>query len=207
MTDEEQKDFRNLLRESWLGSIMERDKSIFTVASGGIGLLFAFIQESKIRTQFEMCVYLIALAGFLAAVIASVLVFKENRDYFQALLLKTERNDKILSFLDKLMIGGFFIGIAFSTIFVGLKTIESYTENQKNENPAMNDNNRKPTQNPRERLDESAKGFDRLAPPTGQEKINASAIGFDKMTPSGGQAGGSSSSGAAGGADGKKEGS
>lgn len=132
MLADEQKDFRNLLRETWVDSRMEKDKSILAISSGAIGLLLTLSTQSGIKGPTQFAVYSLAILAFAVATVCAVVIFGANDDYLEAMIADQEATleaDKLgarLDRLDKILIGSFLCGIICAAVFTGLKTWETF---------------------------------------------------------------------------------
>lgn len=127
MTDIEQKEknvaFYTAIVDAWIGSSMERDKSILYIASGAIGLLVTLVTTVKYLTRWEFLFYFIALAAFLSTIIVVLIIFQRNTVFLTKLKADAENpedkqtasgGDPVLFFLDKALLVSFGVGMFFS---------------------------------------------------------------------------------------------
>ena len=114
MNEEEQKEFRGQLRNAWIQTSLERDKSILTLSFGAIGLLFVIVDQLPIDSKTTLLIFLLAILAFVVSVVSIVWIFQENRSLLESQLKEKEENSKLAGFLDKLAVGGFLLGLFFS---------------------------------------------------------------------------------------------
>jgi len=109
--------------DAWVGTSMERDRSILYITSGAIGLLITLATTSQGFTRWEFVFYFVSLAPFLLAIVFVLIVFHRNTIYLT--LLKEEAEDAgneaakraeecRLYFLDKGVLIFFGLGVLFA---------------------------------------------------------------------------------------------
>jgi hypothetical protein len=102
---------------------MERDRSLLTVASGGLGLLVSVLALSVKRpSAIQVVLYLIAFAAFLTTILAVIVIFDRNAAYIRRLLAGDPTHDRLLGILDRLAEICFMLGIV-SFMCVGVVTL------------------------------------------------------------------------------------
>lgn len=115
--------FYTAIVDAWVGSSMERDKSILYIASGAIGLLITLATGTKCFSRWEFLFYFIALAAFLSTIIVVLVIFQRNTVFLAKLKADAEKpedkktasgGDPVLSCLDKALLISFGVGIFFS---------------------------------------------------------------------------------------------
>jgi hypothetical protein len=112
------------LRDAWLATRMERDRSILTLSAGGIGLLVALMTARRPESSGQMVIYLFASIAFVTALIAGLMIFKRNATYLEAELAawragKTDLGDAGLVQLDWTLLVAFVVGVVL-TILVAI---------------------------------------------------------------------------------------
>lgn len=145
-TDESdnERDFRSVVLQSWVETRMEKDRSLLTLASGGIGLLLTLSTTSGLEGQLQLAVYFAALGAFMTAVLSAIAIFGANSDYLEAVHARDEAKKgaaaRRLRFLDRLLVGGFILGMLFAGTFTVLKSWQNFTghnqETSRHERPA-----------------------------------------------------------------------
>ncbi len=110
--------FRNVLVGAWVETKMERDKSLLTVASAGVGLLVAM---SATVSQLSVAATLISFGAFLITIICSIMIFSRNAKHLEVLIAndQSQDSDVFLSILDWISQISFAIGIV-SLSYLGI---------------------------------------------------------------------------------------
>ena len=117
--------YSNLVN-AWISSSMERDKSIFYIAAGGIGLLITLASSSRAVTQVEFLLYFLALSAFLLTIILLLFVFHRNTIHIKHYLINGTEKDEVLGYLDKLVTIIFGLGIVFS-FFIAITVLNRHS--------------------------------------------------------------------------------
>lgn len=115
------------LVQAWIGTKMEKDKSLLTLSSFGIGLVGTILTAVGVNSLFEIFVYGIIILCFLTTIISSILIFEKN-----AQVLKKEidiicsksnetSSNKLLGYLDKIMFWSFILGLIIF-LFIGVSS-------------------------------------------------------------------------------------
>lgn len=128
MNEEEQREYRNLLRQSWVTSSFEKDKSILTVSSAGIGLLITLASAFPIKDKITLFVFMAATLAFMIAVCAAIWIFSENRKVVLEQLHPEKSVRCIAKTLDRLLIYSFLTGLILSTFLAILVAVDSYVD-------------------------------------------------------------------------------
>lgn len=118
--------------DAWFNTSLEHDKSILTLATGGIGLLIALLPNVKLPAAEILVLYTGAIISFLVAIISILVVFRRNKTYIEQILVrKIAENDPVLAKADSIALWAFGFGAAFSA-FIGIATvIYSHTSEEK----------------------------------------------------------------------------
>lgn len=126
---------------AWFNTSLEHDKSILTLAAGGIGLLITLLTTVGLTSAEALVLYVAAIISFLVALISVLVVFRHNRKYIEQVLTgKAAENDPVLAKADLIALWAFGIGILFTAI-IGIATaIHSYTSKEK---PVTNESTKK----------------------------------------------------------------
>ena len=129
--DEKQVAYYGALVQGWIGTKMEKDKSLLTLSSFGIGLIGTILTAVGVNSLFEIIVYGIIIVCFLATIISSIIVFDKNADVLkkEISVLCSESNEpttiKSLKYLDRIMFWSFIIGLI---IFLFVGVLSSYNK-------------------------------------------------------------------------------
>ncbi len=128
---------------AWFNTSLEHDKSILTLAAGGIGLLITLLTTVGLSSAEALVLYVGAITSFLVALVSVLVVFRCNRTYIeQALAGKVGANDPMLARADSIALWAFGVGVVFTAV-IGIATaIHSYTSKEK----SMANEPTKPTQ-------------------------------------------------------------
>lgn len=122
--DEELKAWKNMLRQLWFTTSLEKDKSIITLSSAGLALLIAFVTRSSPKADYgtmEKMILLLGLCGFTASILAGVRCLGFNREVAEALLAD---KDEPKSLADDILRIGFLAGV-FAVALIGIAAILS----------------------------------------------------------------------------------
>lgn len=151
--------------DAWIASRMEKDKSIFYIASSGIGLLLTLAVSMGPFQWWEFLFYALALILFSATIGLTLWIFHRNSEYLEKVIRTgTKAKDKTLDRLDRaipIIFGaGIFVSlcIAFSVMYKQTVTKEEYMS-QKEQRP----------------LRESINGINRLQPSGETKSLNGIA--------------------------------
>lgn len=111
--------------DAWISSRMEKDRSIFYIASSGIGLLITLGISGVPVTRWEFVFYVVALLLFLVTILLVLWVFHRNPIYLESVIFPkpkneeakekdADENDGILGILDIIIPITFCLAILFS---------------------------------------------------------------------------------------------
>ena len=117
---------------AWFNTSLEHDKSILTLAAGGIGLLITLLTTIGLSSAEALVLYVGAITSFLVALISVLIVFRHNRTYIEQVLTgKAAENDPVLAKTDSIALWAFGTGVVFTAV-IGITTaIHSYTSKEK----------------------------------------------------------------------------
>jgi hypothetical protein len=128
---------------AWFNTSLEHDKSILTLAAGGIGLLITLLTTIGLTSAEALVLYVGAITSFLVALVSVLIVFRRNRTYIEQVLTeKAGANDPMLATADSIALWAFGVGVVFTAI-IGIATaFHSYISKEK----SMANEPTKPTQ-------------------------------------------------------------
>jgi hypothetical protein len=109
--------------EAFLENRMERDKSLLTLSTAGLGLVVTLWTTIGVATVVELGLGVAAAVAFMAAIYSLLEVFKENANYFEALTTKQDfvrPHDRLVR-LDRRADKAFYAGLLFA--FAGAVTV------------------------------------------------------------------------------------
>ena len=110
--------------QTWLDSRMEKDKTVVTLASAGVGLLVTLLTTAKVAHLWELLLYLVSAGGFLTAIHTTLRIFNLNTTHLERVIRGTESSSPILDRLDKRAFAAFMIGAGF---FVAVAVVAAYS--------------------------------------------------------------------------------
>jgi len=135
---------------AWISTKMEKDKSLLTLATGGVGLLVTLLTTIGTQSVTEVFLYGGAFAAFLVTIICTITVFGKNASHMESLIKnKDDGSDRYLNRLDRVIIWSFIIGLLFS-MSLGVKSgvnhfrhVESVVSDKNSSNrPGYSDSNK-----------------------------------------------------------------
>lgn len=122
---------------AWLTTTMEKDKTILTLSTAGLGVLVTFF--NNISINYNLIFYILALLSFIIAIHSGIKIFSENAEYCQSIITGNKYDKtKLLKCLDKRLINSFYCGIIFSII---LSSIFIYEKNIKEKDTVVSEKN------------------------------------------------------------------
>jgi len=102
------------LREAWVSTRMEKDKTLLTLATGGIGLLTTLATAVGPASKTELALYVVAGLSFAVAVVVAVMIFDRNSVHIEHVLNNAATEDKPLKWMDRTLLASFLIGLALT---------------------------------------------------------------------------------------------
>jgi hypothetical protein len=123
MTDQEEKKHNPCEIEwyaaglaAWYGTRLEHDKSLLTLAAGGIGLLISLVSAFGVESVESLILFTLALAAFILCVSAVLWIFKRNSKHIEDAVGQQKGNDPVLAVLDNVAVSTFLAGVVLSSI-------------------------------------------------------------------------------------------
>lgn len=102
------------LREAWVSTRMEKDKTLLALATGGIGLLTTLSSTVGPSSNTELILYVVAGVSFGVAVVVAVMIFDRNSTHIENVLNNAATEDKPLKWMDRTLLASFLIGLALT---------------------------------------------------------------------------------------------
>lgn len=102
---------RRLALDGWFQSRMEFDKSLLTLASGGIALMVGLLSSVGANSTPAVAAYMTSIGAFTIVVGTTLAIFKRNSAYCQRYAAGDTDDDAILTWLDRTAVAFFGIGI------------------------------------------------------------------------------------------------
>jgi hypothetical protein len=100
---------------AWYASALEHDKSVFTLAAGGIGLLVTLLTTVGFDGWVTFIFFALAIGSLLVTLACILVIFKKNQSYVQAVLAGGQvYTDPKLARLDRAALVSFGLGVVFA---------------------------------------------------------------------------------------------
>lgn len=160
---------------AWYNTALERDKSLLTLSTAGIGLLITLAKTQGISSAEALILHIVAILSFLICLICVLVIFKENKKHIEK-VIKGIDTDNTLGILDNTAIISFSIGVLFSVVISISSSINSYSI--KKEKTMANENTENSSSNS---IFDSVQGVQNLkTDSTGLEKLSVDGIQYLK---------------------------
>lgn len=166
----------SVLLQAWIDTKMERDRTIVTLSSAGVGLIVTILTMVGTKRCWEIGLYGCAVAGFLMAIAASLLIFHRNSAHIEQAIGGSSEKDVQLEKYDSIQMASFVSGVALLAI-VGVGS----AFHNLNEESSMNDKAKSAATQTRGILTgDSVNGIGALAP---REPLSKSLNGIGSLKP------------------------
>jgi hypothetical protein len=117
---------------AWFNTALEHDKSILTLAAGGIGLLITLLTTVGLSTAEALVLYIFAIGCFVVALVSVLIVFRNNKIHIEKILAgKQTGSDPCLEKVDVVAIWAFGLGVVLTAIIGISAAIHSFTTKEK----------------------------------------------------------------------------
>jgi hypothetical protein len=117
---------------AWFNTALEHDKSILTLAAGGIGLLITLLTTVGLSTAEALVLYIFAIGCFVVALVSVLIVFRNNKIHIEKILAgKQTGSDPCLAKVDVVAIWAFGLGVVLTAIIGISAAIHSFTTKEK----------------------------------------------------------------------------
>ncbi len=144
---------------AWFNTALEHDKSILTLAAGGIALLITLLTTLGLSTAEALVLYIFAIGCFVVALVSVLIVFRDNKIYIENILTGKEAGtDPFLAKVDGIAIWSFGLGVVLTAVIGISAAINSFTSKEK----TMATESNKATQS--STINESFNGAARIQP-------------------------------------------
>lgn len=107
------------LLAAWIGVSLERDRTLLTLSTAGVGLLVTILTTAGIQRLWMIALYVGAFAGFLATIVFSFQLYRANANILKQEIMKSDEQRPDLRGLDKRTMRAFVVGVVFS-ILIGV---------------------------------------------------------------------------------------
>lgn len=115
----DQAEWDRILRQAWVTTSLERDKTIVALSSAGLALLVTFLLKVGAHEFFVRALLLLGVIGFTSSILAGVHCLSVNRSIIQRELRREPEGSPPLA--DKIVIWGFRVGIlAIAAVGIGI---------------------------------------------------------------------------------------
>lgn len=113
---------------AWFATRLERDKSLLTLSSAGIGILITLASTVGPKSVEMLILYIVSLALFISSASFTLLIFQRNSSYISNTLInKKDAKDPLLIFFDRAAVT-FGAGLALSCVIGFSTAISSFIE-------------------------------------------------------------------------------
>ncbi|MHB1188445.1 hypothetical protein [Thiobacillus sp.] len=116
---------------AWFNTSLEHDKNLLALSAGGIGLLLTLLTTVGLSSAESLILYIGAIASFVVALVAILIIFRRNRTYIENTLSGKSSNDPFLTKLDLTALWAFGIGVVFTAIIGIAAAVHSYSTKEK----------------------------------------------------------------------------
>jgi len=131
--------FYSALVQAWFATRLERNRTIVTLSSAGIGLLVTLMTATKIVSSLQIVFYGFGVVSFLIAIVYCIQIFGRNAKLIEA-TLSDPKHSLTLSRWDRIAVVAFITGV-ISSGAAGIISAEQHLPNA--EQPTMqNDKNK-----------------------------------------------------------------
>lgn len=114
---------------AWFATRLERDKSLLTLSSAGIGILITLASTVGPKSAEMLILFILSLTSFIACVSLTLLIFKRNSTYITKKLIEQEKSkDSLLENLDRAAVITFSAGLALACVIGFSTAINSFIE-------------------------------------------------------------------------------
>lgn len=114
---------------AWFATKLERDKSLLTLSSAGIGILITLASTVGTKSVEMLILYITSLAFFISCASCTLLIFNRNAEYISNTLIhKKDSKDPLLKFFDRAAAVTFGAGLALSCVIGFSTAISSFIE-------------------------------------------------------------------------------
>jgi hypothetical protein len=104
--------FYSALVEAWIETRMEKDKTLLTLATAGIGFLTTLLTTVGPAGWYQLWLYGFAGAAFICTIVTAILVFDQNSRHLEDVILHNVKgDDKLLVRLDLVVFLSFVVGV------------------------------------------------------------------------------------------------
>ena len=117
--------YYSVLLQAWIGTRMERDKTLVTLSAAGIGLLVTILTAVGVKHSWQLVLFAGAFFGFLVAIWSSLVIYQLNSEHIEQAIHGSSERDPRLKKYDRTSLWAFLTG-ATLTIFVGLSSAINY---------------------------------------------------------------------------------
>lgn len=117
---------------AWFNTALKHDKSILTLAAGGIGLLITLLTTVGLSTAEALVLYVFAIGCFVVALVSVLIVFRNNKIHIENILAgKQTGTDPCLAKVDLVAIWAFGLGVVLTAVIGISAAIHSFTTKEK----------------------------------------------------------------------------
>jgi hypothetical protein len=113
---------------AWFDSALEHDKSLLTLAAGGIGLLLTLLTTVGVSSCVALVLYALAIAAFLTTIVCVLFIFKRNKTHIEEVIHGARiGGDRVLTILDVVASISFGFGALLAAVIGVVSATSSFT--------------------------------------------------------------------------------
>lgn len=113
---------------AWLGTKIEKDKTLITLSSGAIGLLITLISTIGTANPCVLTAFIFAIISFIVSTISIILIFERNAEHLENIIKGRDNPDILLKWLDIIACCSFIAGISLSFVIGVAAGIDKYSQ-------------------------------------------------------------------------------
>lgn len=111
-----------ILLEAWIETRRETDRTLITLASGGIALLVTLQTTLGVHSVLQLGLYAAGLLAFLVVVLSGLWILRRDAVLLAALIREgSQPADRMLWWLDRVVVSSFVLGVVISGL-LGITT-------------------------------------------------------------------------------------
>lgn len=119
ITDPKATAYYSALLTAWVQSRMERDRTLITLSSGGVGLLLTLSSTLGVDNLYAFLLYCLGFCSFAVTIISCLTIFHRNSRHLEKVITGPRTPDPSLDRLDRLTETSFLLGVG-SVVGIGV---------------------------------------------------------------------------------------
>lgn len=118
---------------AWIQNRMERDKTLISLSTAGIGLLFTILTTMGVRNWLEILFYSFAVISFLITIITSLHIYQINSKILEDDLRGSSSDHPLFKKLDQISFFAFCGGVFFAALLGVTSGISQINKNERSD--------------------------------------------------------------------------